>query len=86
MVPAFDKAAFALKLNVISQPVQSQFGWHIIQVTKITPGSTTTFAKAKASIKSQLLSTKQQSLWTAWLKKRTDATKVAYASGYDPPC
>ena len=84
MVPAFDKAAFALKLNVISQPVKTQFGWHIIQVTKITPGTTTTFAKAEASIKSQLLATKQQGIWSAWLKKRTAATKITYASGYDP--
>jgi foldase protein PrsA len=84
MVPAFDKAAFALKLNAISQPVKTQFGWHVIQVTKIVPGSSTTFAKAKAQIKSQLLTTKQQTIWSGWLKKRTDAAKIKYAEGFDP--
>ncbi len=33
MDPAFDSAAFALPLNTVSQPVLSQFGYHIIEIT-----------------------------------------------------
>ena len=33
MDPAFDSAAFALPLKKVSQPVLSQFGYHIIEVT-----------------------------------------------------
>ncbi|MGB6102261.1 MAG: peptidylprolyl isomerase, partial [Pusillimonas sp.] len=31
-VPAFEQAMDALEPNQISQPIQSQFGWHLIQV------------------------------------------------------
>lgn len=33
MVPQFDKAAFELPLGELSEPVQTQFGWHLITVT-----------------------------------------------------
>ncbi|WP_077211099.1 peptidylprolyl isomerase [Bacillus dakarensis] len=33
MVPEFEETAYALEINEISEPVQSQFGYHIIQVT-----------------------------------------------------
>ncbi len=31
MVPAFEEAAFALAVDEVSAPVQTQFGYHLIQ-------------------------------------------------------
>ncbi len=36
MVPVFEQAAFTLPINEISQPVKSQFGYHLIQVQERT--------------------------------------------------
>jgi parvulin-like peptidyl-prolyl isomerase len=33
MVPQFQDATFALEVGGLSQPVQTQFGWHIIHRT-----------------------------------------------------
>ncbi|HBB26695.1 MAG TPA: parvulin peptidyl-prolyl isomerase [Bacteroidetes bacterium] len=40
-VPTFEAAAFALEPNEISQPVESPFGWHIIQLIAKTSTSIT---------------------------------------------
>jgi len=37
MVPAFQNTEFALQVNQISSPVQTPFGWHVIQVEEIKP-------------------------------------------------
>ena len=84
MVKPFNDAAFSLKLNTISAPVKSQYGWHIIEVTAITPAKKSTYASALAKIKSTLTSQMQTKTWQAWIAKAKAAADIKYAAGYDP--
>jgi parvulin-like peptidyl-prolyl isomerase len=51
MVAAFDQAAFALPVGEVSEPVKSQFGYHII---KITARDAKSFEDAKPQIEKDL--------------------------------
>ncbi|MGZ4198910.1 MAG: peptidyl-prolyl cis-trans isomerase [Thermoleophilia bacterium] len=84
MVKPFDNAAFTLPVNTISVPVKSQYGWHVLEVTAITPAKASTYASAKANIKSTLTSQMQQKTWQAWLAKAMKAAAISYAAGFNP--
>lgn len=90
MVAPFAKAAWALKTGQISQPVHSQFGWHVIKAVgpvKHVKASTQTFNQVKATIQQTLLQQKQATLWQQWLTDLQNEYKgkVSYQSGYQPP-
>lgn len=54
MVKAFEDAAFAQKKDEIGDPVRSDFGVHIIQVTAIKPSSIRPFAEVRDQIAAEL--------------------------------
>ena len=84
MVPEFDKVAFSIKPGTISVPVKSQFGWHVIEVTKKTPGSSKTFDEAKSMIEQSLKFQLQAKAWETWLAEATKTAAIVYAAGFDP--
>ncbi|XVN40513.1 MAG: peptidylprolyl isomerase [Rickettsia endosymbiont of Argas persicus] len=50
LVPEFEKKAFSLKVNEVSAPVKTDFGWHIIKVLEKKPVPIPTKEEAKATI------------------------------------
>lgn len=87
-VAPFDKVAFQLKVDELSTPVKTEFGFHVIQALgPVKAGSTTPLKDVEDQIKAQLLEEKKSSAVNAWAqeiqKKYED--KVQYAAGYAPP-
>jgi peptidyl-prolyl cis-trans isomerase C len=56
MVPEFETAAFALEVGAYSkEPVQSQFGYHVVKVTDKRPQQPPAFEQVQSQIRSLLL-------------------------------
>lgn len=50
MEKAFEEAASHLKLGEVSEPVKSAFGYHLIKVTELVPGSVKSYAEVKPEL------------------------------------
>jgi peptidyl-prolyl cis-trans isomerase D len=62
MVEPFGEKAFSMKPGEISDPVRTQFGWHIIKVEKINEASILTFEQASPKIIKKLTDEKAKNL------------------------
>ncbi|HEX2825404.1 MAG TPA: SurA N-terminal domain-containing protein [Burkholderiales bacterium] len=60
MVKAFDDAVFGMKPGEISQPVETEYGYHIIRVTAVNPAQMKSFDEVRPAIEKELR--KQQAL------------------------
>jgi len=43
MVPAFEDALFAMEAGAVSDPVETEFGWHVIKLEEVRPEQTKPF-------------------------------------------
>jgi peptidyl-prolyl cis-trans isomerase C len=50
-VPAFDELVFSMKEDSIKGPVESRFGWHVVQVLEKKPGRQMNFEEALPQIR-----------------------------------
>jgi foldase protein PrsA len=86
-VEPFDEFVFSAKTGDLSDPIKTEFGWHIIEaLSAIKPATTTPLDQAKDSIKTTVLQTKQNAAMKAWIAALPAkyADEVAYAPGYAP--
>ena len=87
-VAPFDEVAFELETGELSEPVKTQFGWHIIEATgDIEEASTQPLTEVEEQISTTLLEEKKNASineWVADLQERF-AALIAYAPGFEPP-
>lgn len=65
MVPEFEEAAFNMKEGTISEPVKTQFGYHIIKLIERIPEGTKSFDDVRDEIYQQVVGLKQQDKYIA---------------------
>ena len=69
MVPEFEDAAFALELNTVSEPVKTQFGYHLIKTEAKNEASVAKFEDVKEQIIGNLMQQAQQNKYAQLMKE-----------------
>lgn len=69
MVPEFEEAAFTLEIGTVSEPVKTQFGYHLILVEGKNEASVKSFDEVKDSVLNQLLQENQHKKYDQILKE-----------------
>ena len=68
MVPQFEEAAFTLDINEVSEPVKTQFGYHLIKVENKKEATTSAFEEVKTQIIQRLMQQAQDNKYLQTIK------------------
>lgn len=82
MVPTFEAAVIALKIGEVSQPVQTQFGWHVITLNDVRSKSVPSLDEMRADLQAEM----RRAAVEARIAELTAKTEINEAenSGIDP--
>jgi peptidyl-prolyl cis-trans isomerase C len=83
-VPEFEEATFGAEQGEIVGPVQTQFGYHIIEVTDVKPKQTRPLSEVESQIRSELSTAEQSEAFSKWLDEQIKQRDVDYLKGYGP--
>jgi len=70
MVEAFEEAAFSLEVNEISNPVKTEFGYHIIKVTGRQKAQEASLEASRAEIEEILKNEKINNEYSSWITEK----------------
>lgn len=76
MVEEFEKAAFGMDIGVVSEPVKTEFGYHLILVEAKNPESKVAYEDIKDRIKDFLMNDKQNRAFYDRVKELREKYKV----------
>ena len=69
MVPEFEEAAFNMQVGEISEPVKTQFGFHLIKLTAKNEADVLPYEKVADQLKKSVLQNKQQAAYSSKLNQ-----------------
>jgi len=76
MVEAFEEKAFAMKVGTISEPVETEHGFHIIKVTDKKEAKEAVFEDHKDEVYEIIMNEKIQSEYGAWLSEMKEEYSI----------
>jgi parvulin-like peptidyl-prolyl isomerase len=83
-VPEFDEAAFDAEEGEILGPIETEFGFHVVEVTEIQEEEEVPFEEAAPEIEEQLSQQQQAAEFDTWIQGQLEERNVMYLPGYDP--
>jgi peptidyl-prolyl cis-trans isomerase C len=84
-VPNFEEAIFNAEEGEIVGPVETEFGYHVIEVTDIRQQSTQPLSEVEDQIREQLSADIQAQEFSSWIQRQREQRDVKYLPGYKPP-
>jgi len=82
MVPEFEEAVAGMEAGGVSEPVETQFGWHVIKLNETRTGEAPALEDVREELETQVRQTKVQEA----IESLTEAAEVdrSAAEGIDP--
>jgi parvulin-like peptidyl-prolyl isomerase len=84
-VPNFEEALFNTEEGEVVGPVETEFGYHVIEVTDIRQQSTQPLSEVEGQIREQLSADIQAQEFSSWIQEQKEQRNVKYLPGYKPP-
>jgi peptidyl-prolyl cis-trans isomerase SurA len=83
LVPEFDQAMNRLQIGEVSNPVKTEFGWHLIQVLERRDAQLT-LEKQRQFARAAIRERKFEQAYQDWLRELRDTATVKIINANDP--